>query len=116
MAKSTAGSDVLHVFPYAPVRRRAVLFYCRNLRPFLFLFLLFSIPFHSSSVRPLVDLFFRKGNRCPNLANAGILPRVSRQNLPLHLSSVFCRISFVRLFPPPSEGSKINPSGRKQAE
>lgn len=53
---------------------------------------------------------------CPNLANAGILPRVSRQNLPLHLSSVFCRISFVRLFPPPSEGSKINPSGRKQAE
>ena len=32
------------------------------------------------------------------------------------LSSVFFRISLVRLFPPPFGGRKINPKGRKQAE
>lgn len=50
------------------------------------------------------------------LANAGVPPRVSRKNLPLRLSSVFFRISLVRLFPPPFGGRKINPKGRKQAE
>jgi len=49
-------------------------------------------------------------------ANAGVPPRVSRKNLPLRLSSVFSRISLVRLFPPPFGGRKINPKGRKQVE
>ena len=53
---------------------------------------------------------------CSNLANAGVPPRVSRKNLPLRLSSVFSRISLVRLFPPPFGGRKINPKGRKQVE
>ena len=53
---------------------------------------------------------------CSNLANAGVPLRVSRKNLPLRLSSVFSRISLVRLFPPPFGGRKINPKGRKQAE
>ena len=70
----------------------------------------------AAAVRPLVDLFSRKGNRLLNLANAGVPPRVSRKNLPLRLSSVFSRISLVRLFPPPFGGRKINPKGRKQVE
>jgi hypothetical protein len=53
---------------------------------------------------------------CSNLANAGVPLRVSRKNLPFRLSSVFFRISLVRLFSPPFGGRKINPRGRKQAE
>ncbi len=53
---------------------------------------------------------------CSNLANAGVPLRVSRKNILLRLSSVFFRISLVRLFPPPFGGRKINPKGRKQAE